>query len=120
MKQMKMSNQCINDFKKGRIWESEGIGALYEISLEEQEIVNKFEKENPGYKVYHMIHNYFDFGECYSLLYVSTEESEWEEDRQGIEEGYLFAYVENTTDPWCSEFGSIAYKSNIGGLIRLS
>ena len=119
MKLLKLSSQCINAFKKGKVWESEGFGALYEINEKEQEIVDKFEKQWEGYKVYHMIHNVYEFGECYSLLYVSTDIEEWEQDREDINEGYVFVYVENVDDPICSEFGSIAVRSQIGGLVRL-
>ena len=29
-----------------------------------------------------------------------------------------YSYVKNITDDWCSEFGYICFKKNIGGLIR--
>ena len=119
MKMLKLSNHCINAFKKGKVWESEGFGALYEVNEKEQEIINDFEKDNPGYKVYHMIHNLFEFGECYSLLYVSNDKEEWEQDRNDIKENYVFAYVKNIDFDYCSEFGSIAIKPSFGGLVRI-
>lgn len=120
MELLHLSRQCINAFKKGKVWESEGFGALYEVNEKEQKIIDNFEKEHEGCKVYHMIHNRFEFGECYSILYVSTDIDEWESDREDIKEGYLFVYVENVDEPIYSEFGSIAYRSQIGGLVRLS
>ena len=66
-----------------------------------------------------MIHNIYEFGECYSMLYVSPDTDEWQQDKDDINEGYVFAYVYNKTDEWCSEFGSIAVKSQFGGLVRI-
>ena len=119
MKLLKLDKQCIEAFTKGKVWESEGFGALYEVNDEEQFIIDKFEAHHEGCLVYHMIHNKFEFGECYSILYVSPDKDEWEDDKANIKDGYVFAYVENIDDPWCSEFGSIAVKPSIGGLVRL-
>lgn len=120
MEMLKMSRQCINAFKRGEIWESEGIGALYECNDKEKKIIEEFRINNPECCVYHMIHNIFEFGECYTILFVSCYEDEWEEEREGMQNGYMFAYVKNVDDEWCSEFGTIGFKSNIGGLIRVS
>ena len=119
MKLLKLDKPCIEAFTKGKVWESEGYGALYELRDEEQMIVDKFEANNKNCLVYHMIHNKFEFGECYSILYVSPDTHEWNSDKEDIKEGYVFAYVENIDDPWCSEFGSIAVKPSFGGLVRL-
>lgn len=119
MKLLKLDNPCIEAFTKGNVWESEGYGALYEVNDEEQKLIDNFEKNHKGCLVYHMIHNKFEFGECYSMLYVSSNKEEWESDKEDIKNGYVFAYVENVDTPWCSEFGSIAVKSQFGGLIRL-
>lgn len=119
MKLLKLSKQCIKAFTDGKIWESEGYGALYEINEEEQKSVDKFQKEHEGCYVYHMIHDVFDFGECYSILYVSPDVDEWQQDKEDIKEGRVFAYVYNKDFDWCSEFGSIAIKSQFGGLVRI-
>lgn len=119
MKLLKLDKQCIEAFTKGKVWESEGYGALYEINDEEQFIIDKFEAYNKDCLVYHMIHNVYEFGECYSILYVSPDTDEWEDDKANIKEGYVFAYVENIDNPCFSEFGSIAVKPSIGGLVRL-
>ena len=121
MKLLKLDKSCINALLKNhKVWESEGFGALYEINEEEQKIVDKFQQEHPDCYVYHMIHNIFEFGECYSILYVSSDTDEWQQDKEDIKDGYVFAYVYNKDDEWCSEFGSIAIKSQFGGLVRLS
>lgn len=121
MKLLKLDKSCIDALLKNhKIWESEGFGALYEINEEEQKIVDKFKQKHPDCYVYHMIHNIFEFGECYSILYVSSDINEWEQDKEDIKEGYVFAYVYNKDYEWCSEFGSIPIKSQFGGLVRLS
>jgi len=119
MKMLKLDKGCINAFKNGKVWESEGYGALYEVNEEEQKIIDKFEASHEGCLVYHMIHNAYEFGECYSILYVSNDTDEWQSDKDDIKEGYVFAYVENIDSDWCSEFGSIAIKPSFGGLVRL-
>lgn len=120
MEELHLSKQCINAFKKGKIWESEGIGALYELNDKEKQIVKNFEKNNKGYKVYHMIHNLFEFGEVYSILYVDNYFDEWKYFDSDLKDNITFIYAYNDTDNNCSEFGSIGVKSNIGGLIRTS
>lgn len=119
MEKLGLMKQCISAFKNGKVWESEGIGALYEVNEKEQTIIDEFEKEHENYKVYHMIHNMYEFGEVYSLLYVSTYKDEWEMENKDIESGYLMVYCKNVDDDFCSEFGSIEFKKNIGGLIRI-
>ena len=119
MQILKLDKPCIEAFKKGKVWESESFGALYEVNKKEQKIVDKFQKEHPGCYVYHMIHNILEFGECYSMLYVSPDTDEWEQDKEDIKDGYVFVYVYNKDCEWCSEFGSIAVKLQFGGLVRI-
>lgn len=119
MVMLNMSRQCINAFKQGKVWESEGHGALYEVNDEEEKIVKEFEAKHDAV-VYHMIHNVFEFGECYTILYVSKDVTEWNEDRNDLENGYAFAYVKNVDDDFCSEFGTVGIRPSIGGLVRVS
>ena len=79
--------------------------------------VEKFEKTY-GAVVYHVIHSNTEFGELLSFLFVGKDEDEWEMDRDDINEGYAFAYVENVTCPDCSEFGTIGIKPQVGGIVR--
>lgn len=119
MEMLQMSRQCINAFKRGEVWESEGIGALYECNEKEKSLIKDFENKTGGV-VYHMIHNYFEFGECYTMLYVSKYTEEWASDNADLKQGITLAYVKNINDDFCSEFGSVAIKPSIGGLIRIS
>ena len=120
MKMLKLDRKCIETFTKGKVWESEGYGALYEVNQEEQEIIDNFDIILLNCLVYHMIHNVYEFGECYSMLYVSSDIDEWHQDKEDIKDGYVFAYVYNKDCEWCSEFGSIAVRPSFGGLVRLS
>ena len=119
MEMLKLDRHCINAFKRGEIWESEAYGALYELNDNEKKMEEEFEKNNPGCMVYHLIHNVFEFGECYSMLFVGNEVGEWELEKEELREGYVFSYVKNVTDEYCSEFGSIVVRPSFGGLIRI-
>lgn len=69
--------------------------------------------------VYHIIHSKTEFGELFSMLWTTSYEEEWETERENLEEGYVFAYVKNITDDWCSEFGDIVINERFGGLCRI-
>lgn len=75
--------------------------------------------------VYHITHEYTEFGELLTMLYVSPYEEEWEFDNACIDYPALndgtkrvYAYVYNMTYPLFSEFGVIGIKEVAGGLIR--
>ena len=82
-------------------------------------MVKKFEKEHECV-VYHVILSRTNIGTMYSLLYVSLDDEEWEEDRADLQNGQVLAYVVNKTDPECSEIGYIGIKPQIGGLVRVA
>lgn len=118
MKLLKLSANIIKEFdKENMLNESEHIGALYWLNDDEKKIVSDFET-NHNAVVYHVIHNFTEFGELYSLLFVGEYEEEWEQEVEDLKEGICFCYVFNKDAEWCSEFGSIGIRSNIGGLIR--
>ena len=119
MEMLGMSRQCINAFKRGEVWESENRGALYECNEEENKLIQEFEKEYGG-KVYHMIHDIYEFGECYTMLFVSKYEEEWGQDIDDLKYGRPLAYVKNISDDTCSEFGFVGIKQNIGGIVRVA
>ena len=70
--------------------------------------------------VYHAIHTYTEFGELFSMLYVSPDEEEWEHDIEDLIDSYPLIYCKNLDDDFCSEFGCIGIKGMSGGLIRVS
>ena len=120
MKILKLFRNAITDFKDDdRLNKSEDLGFLYWLYDEEEEMVKKFEKEHECV-VYHVILSRTNIGTMYSLLYVSLDDEEWEEDRADLQNGQVLAYVVNKTDPECSEIGYIGIKPQIGGLVRVA
>ena len=130
MRKLKLHPNTINEFKKdGKLNKSENLHVgsprgerypfLYWLKKEEEQMVREWEKET-GSVVYHVIENQMEFGHCYSHLYVSKYQEEWEMDNEMLERNLPFVYVENKDFEWCSEFGSIEIKPVAGGVLRLS
>lgn len=120
MKILKLFKNVITDFKDDdRLNKSEDLGFLYWLYDEEEEMVKKFEKEHECV-VYHVILSRTNIGTMYSLLYVSLDDEEWEEDREDLQNGQVLAYVVNKAAPECSEIGYIGIKPQIGGLVRVA
>ena len=118
MELLKLHENVIDDFKEiALLNQSEHGGILYWVEGEMEKKIREWE-EKTGNLVYHVIHDYTEFGELLSLLYVSTYEEEWETDREDIQDGYALAYVMNLTDDWCSEYGSIGIRPQWGGVVR--
>lgn len=94
-------------------------GILYWLHNNEDWVrrVEEFEDEHHAL-VFHATHEYTQYGELLSLLYVSSYTEEWEMDREDIKDNSCFVYVINLDYPDCSEFGSIGVKEAAGGLIR--
>lgn len=92
-------------------------GMLYWLDETELDMIDEWQKET-GNLVYHVIKNNMEFGLCYSLLYVSVSEDEWEDDNYDLDDGYPLVFVMNVDDEFCSEYGSIGIKPFMGGVIR--
>ncbi|MCL2321845.1 MAG: hypothetical protein FWC47_07040 [Oscillospiraceae bacterium] len=117
---LKLHPNVKNDFKnEGKINKSEGCGLLFWLDEKEQEYVNEFQ-DIYCTLVYHVIVTNFQFGKCFSILYVSAYKDEWEIEIEDLENNCPIAYVKNLDDPESSEFGAIKIESRIGGLVRLS
>ena len=118
MKMLKIYSQAIKEFEKENVINvSEHGGILFWLDDEQQEMIKRFE-EKYNAVVYHVIHNYTEFGELYSLLYVSQHENEWEYDKDDIKHNIALCYVVNKDEGNFSEFGSIGIKPQYGGVIR--
>lgn len=119
MKKLGIMEQPIKEFEEeGKLNLSENGGFLYWLNDGQKEMVEKFEKEHNSL-VYHVIHQFTNIGEMYSLLYVSEYVGEWERDANDIGEGQALAYVINMSMPDCSEFGFIGIQPSIGGVTRI-
>lgn len=116
---LKLHPNVIKEFKESGVlnYSYSVLGFLYWLTEETQARVNTFEKET-GYLVYHVIENETSIGRLVTLLYVSTESNEWEQDKQDLRDDCALAYVINVDDEVCSEFGSVGLKSVNGGVVR--
>lgn len=121
MKSWGIFPETINQFRKDNLV-SESLppfGACFWLNDAAKERVKKFEDEHNAL-VYHVIHSYTNFGELENYLYVSDYEEEWEYDFDDLKNGQQLCYVQNLTDPLCSEFGTIGIKSTpAAGLERV-
>lgn len=118
MKALNIVSNVIKEFEKDRVInKSEFGGFLYWLDDREKEVVRKFQ-EDTGAIVYSCILNHMEFGDCLSLLYVSTHEEEWEYDREDLKDKCPFVYVYNFDTPELSEFGHIGVCPRFGGLAR--
>ena len=118
MELLNLHENVIDDFKEiALLNQSEHGGILYWVEGEMEKKIREWE-EKTGNLVYHVIHDYTEFGELLSLLYVSQYEEEWEMERDDLVNGYPLAYVMNLTDDWCSEYGSIGIRPQWGGVVR--
>lgn len=118
MVELNLSRLCLNAFiDHDTPWLSENHGMLYELDDEQTKIVHDFEQKHNAL-VYHVIHDFTQFGELYSLLFVSNDKSEWNYERPQQDKSTIFSYVVNVTYPECSEFGSINIRPRFGGVER--
>ena len=83
------------------------------------DVVRSFESQFPGSVVYHAIETKSYFGTMLSLLYVSSDEGDWEAER--LDGGDTIAYVYNVDDPDESEIGYIKVEGfgESGALVRV-
>ena len=117
MKTLNLYPNIIKEFQQDNTVNMSELGFLYWLTDEQKQYVSEFETEH-GALVYHVIHNYTEFGELLTYFYVSDHEDEWEYDRADLKDGYACAYVKNLDEDAFSEFGSIAFKQQFGGLVR--
>ena len=90
---------------------------------QEPELWSKIKEVEKEYNclVYATTHEFFEFGECWSMLCVSKDTKEVRDCliQNTISRFYAFAYVWNQTDEWLSEFGDIVVQSFGGGIRRI-
>ncbi len=119
LKMLNMHPNVLKDFKRGVLNRSENpYGILYWLTEEEQAKVKEIEQKY-NVVVYHVIHHFAEFGECYCMLYLDNNEIDFVNDDDMLKEGIVYAYVWNKNDDMCSEFGSIMIKAVNGGVVRI-
>ena len=119
MKAMHIYADAIKQFKdEDVVMVSEPpLGGLFWVNDDEKKMIHEFEQEH-DVLVYLVVRTYTTFGKMDSLLYVSNYKDEWQMEMDDIADGYVMTYTINHDMPDCSEFGSIAYKSVGGGILR--
>lgn len=115
---LKLMKDVKNSFSKhGVVYYSERQnpffdGVLYWCSNKPKfmDIIKEFEEET-NYMVYHSQLVHTIYGDMLSLLFVSTHEEEWEQDKKDLMNGEALAYVNG-------EFGYIGVAPRNGGITR--
>ena len=120
MRAMNIYSDAIKQFKNADIVmvSEPPLGGLFWLNYEEKEMVSKFEQENNAL-VYLVVRSFTNLGTMDNIFYVSDYQDEWEMDNADLNENYACVYVINHDMPDCSEFGSIAWKSIGGGVLRV-
>lgn len=73
-----------------------------------------------GCRVYAAIYNrYKDLGDMLTLLTISSDESEWEQEREDLKAMQPISYVHNFTYPEFSEWGTVVLRMNGNVLERI-
>lgn len=94
---------------------------LYWVSNREDltELVKKVEEEN-GILVYHAILTPTIYGAFFSMLYVSQNQEEWENDKIELKDSLPLAYCTNLSDSEMAQFGGIQIAGAMGGIRQIS
>ena len=119
MRMLKLSDNVIREFQDESKLNFSERGMLYWLDEAKQIIINKFEEEHKSL-VFHVIHDFTQFGELLTLLFVGKNEQEWDYDKQDIQDGFAFTYCYNLDCDMCSEFGSCGVEPRFGGIVRTS
>lgn len=121
MKELKIYNDAIKNFKEGTVSQSISGYMFWIDESTENDLAKKiadFEAENNAV-VYYVITTNTNFGMLYNLLFVGDNEEEWEYEHEDIKDNYVFSYVINVDEPLFSEFGTIVVDQQYGGLVRV-
>lgn len=123
LEQLKIYNPYIRKFKSkaGIPCFFENFGGFY--ADQEPELWDKIKEVEKDYNclVYAVTHEYFDFGECWSMLCASQGCDEVEDHltEHSYNVHYAYAYVWNKTNDHLSEFGDVVVQSFGGGIRRV-
>ena len=120
LKALNIYRPYIAEFRKnGTVTMFEGFGGYYINEMngytELESHIKEFERDYEA-MVYAVTHEYLEFGECYTFLYVDKNDP----NNLTIDDGlyYVYAYVWNKTMEYCSEFGTVGIQSSYGGIVR--
>lgn len=120
LKALNIYRPYITEFRKnGTVTMFERFGGYYINEMngytELESRIKEFERDYEA-MVYAVTHEYLEFGECYTFLYVDKNDP----NNLTIDDGlyYVYAYVWNKTMDYCSEFGTVGIQSSYGGIVR--
>ena len=120
LKALNIYRPYIAEFRKnGTVTMFERFGGYYINEMngytELESRIKEFERDYEA-MVYAVTHEYLEFGECYTFLYVDKDDP----NNLTIDDGlyYVYAYVWNKTMDYCSEFGTVGIQSSYGGIAR--
>lgn len=120
LKALNIYRPYIAEFRKnGTVTMFERFGGYYINEMngytELESRIKEFERDYEA-MVYAVTHEYLEFGECYTFLYVDKDDP----NNLTIDDGlyYVYAYVWNKTMDYCSEFGTVGIQSSYGGIVR--
>lgn len=121
-----LHKNVLKEFEQnGTIYYSENINEFYQGMLfwlsnkkEYENVVKKIEKEWNIF-VYHCIFDYKRVGKALTMLYVSSNQEEWEIQREELLDGNIVVYTYNFEDNIGSEFGRTVITGVNGGLKRI-
>ena len=117
MKMLKVHPIAIEKLKTdNKVFVSKSDGLLCEADAQQRKMID-FERGLDAV-VYQCILSQSSLGLMFSMLFVSKYDDEWILENKNIENGCVFAMVENLDDPNCSDMGSIGVVSSSGLLIR--
>lgn len=126
-KEYMVHTNVLNEFKTDEtIYYSENFrsymqGILYWLHNKDEfvKVVKEIEEKRNIY-VYHCILNHYrDDGDVLTMLYVSSDEEFWENERQELIDGYPCVYTYSFSFPEFSEFGRVQITGVNGGINRL-
>ena len=119
---MNIYKPYINGFKAKaqKVCFYENFGGYWVYQEPEIEAKMKELEEKNGCTVYAITHEMYEFGECWSFLFVSKYDEEWdyEFEQSNGANFYADAYVWNSSDDFV-DYGSIVVQSFGGGLRRV-
>ena len=122
IKKLDIYKPYINGFEnRGRVCFFENFGGFW--VDQEPLILSKIKELEEKYNclVYAVTHEMTGIGEMYDFLIVSNYPEEWDDTLLQADDGtfYVYAYVWNVDDDYCSEFGDIVVRSFGGGIKRI-
>lgn len=114
---LKLSEHVQKDFKENhKLYISDSV-FLCSLTQEENDMIKKWE-ERTGNMVYHAIRNDSQIGELFTMLYVSRDADNWQNDRKELKSGFPMAYCINLSCRSCSEYGYIEIEPCCGIVLR--